>query len=169
MHACRTTRALFYSILNIFIRGHMYMPLRAHTHTCTAFEKKKIGSKPGHQILKAGSWPVPNFKFILDGSHCSSQARNSRRMFTHTYIHTYTHTYTCRLESGDIVAVKRVIQDTRFANRELFIMRSLRHPNVVKLHNFFFTSKQEKAEDVRNARCLDSLCALYIKQKKQEM
>ena len=46
---------------------------------------------------------------------------------------------TARLENGDIVAVKRVLQDPKFRNRELSIMRPLRHPNIVRLISFFYT------------------------------
>jgi len=50
-------------------------------------------------------------------------------------------------ETGDIVAIKKVLQDKRFKNRELAIMRSLApdHPNVVQLRHCFY-SKTEKDE-----------------------
>ena len=51
---------------------------------------------------------------------------------------------TC-LESGDTVAIKKVLQDKRFKNRELQIMRVLDHPNVVKLkHCFYSTNEKEE-------------------------
>nr|TKR75315.1 shaggy-related protein kinase theta-like isoform X2 [Populus alba] len=43
------------------------------------------------------------------------------------------------LETGEAVAIKKVLQDKRYKNRELQIMRLLDHPNVVKLkHCFLF-------------------------------
>ena len=45
--------------------------------------------------------------------------------------------------AGCQVAIKKVLQDKRFKNRELQIMRSVRHPNIVRLHNFFYTTTQE--------------------------
>mmetsp|Transcript_32012 Transcript_32012/g.89625 ORF Transcript_32012/g.89625 Transcript_32012/m.89625 type:complete len:406 (+) Transcript_32012:66-1283(+) len=40
----------------------------------------------------------------------------------------------------EVVAIKKVLQDKRFKNRELQIMRLLSHPNVVQLKNSFFTN-----------------------------
>jgi len=43
------------------------------------------------------------------------------------------------LETGETVAIKKVLQDRRYKNRELQTMRILDHPNVVSLkHCFFF-------------------------------
>ena len=44
-------------------------------------------------------------------------------------------------ETGDIVAIKKVLQDKRFKNRELAIMRALApdHPNVVQLRHCFYS------------------------------
>jgi len=50
-------------------------------------------------------------------------------------------------ETGEIVAVKKVLQDKRFKNRELQIMKSLVHPNVVSLKHCFYTNG-EKADEV---------------------
>jgi glycogen synthase kinase 3 beta len=46
---------------------------------------------------------------------------------------------TC-VESRETVAIKRVLQDKRFKNRELQIMRLLDHPNVVKLKQSFYST-----------------------------
>lgn len=43
------------------------------------------------------------------------------------------------------VAIKKVLQDTRYKNRELQIMRLLNHPNVVQLkHCFYSTTKKNE-------------------------
>ncbi|CAD6341866.1 unnamed protein product [Miscanthus lutarioriparius] len=49
------------------------------------------------------------------------------------------------LETGETVAIKKVLQDKRYKNRELQIMRSMDHCNVVSLKHCFFstTSKDE--------------------------
>ncbi|KAF5190080.1 Gpcr kinase, partial [Thalictrum thalictroides] len=49
------------------------------------------------------------------------------------------------LESGETVAIKKVLQDRRYKNRELQLMRSMDHPNVVSLKHCFFstTSRNE--------------------------
>ncbi|MBA0619972.1 hypothetical protein Godav_005756, partial [Gossypium davidsonii] len=50
----------------------------------------------------------------------------------------------CR-ETGEIVAIKKVLQDKRYKNRELQIMQMLDHPNIVSLKHYFF-SKTDKEE-----------------------
>lgn len=49
------------------------------------------------------------------------------------------------LETGETVAIKKVLQDRRYKNRELQLMRSMDHQNVVSLKHCFFstTSKDE--------------------------
>lgn len=44
------------------------------------------------------------------------------------------------LETGEAVAIKKVLQDKRYKNRELQIMRVLDHPNVVQLKHCFFST-----------------------------
>ena len=39
-------------------------------------------------------------------------------------------------ETGEMVAIKKVLQDKRFKNRELQIMRRLEHCNIVKVRRF---------------------------------
>jgi len=51
------------------------------------------------------------------------------------------------VETGEVVAVKKVLQDKRFKNRELQIMKQLRHTNVVELKNCYY-SKGDKPEEV---------------------
>ncbi|KAH9732139.1 Shaggy-related protein kinase theta [Citrus sinensis] len=47
------------------------------------------------------------------------------------------------LETGDSVAIKKVLQDKRYKNRELQIMRLLNHPNVVSLKHCFFSTTEK--------------------------
>ncbi|KAJ3220000.1 regulator of ime2 [Dinochytrium kinnereticum] len=49
-------------------------------------------------------------------------------------------------ESGELIAVKKVLQDRRFKNRELQIMRVMSHPNVVALKAFFYSNGDKKDE-----------------------
>eukprot|EP00249_Psilotum_nudum_P011776 c23375_g1_i2 orf=1304-2752(+) len=44
------------------------------------------------------------------------------------------------LETSEIVAIKKVLQDKRYKNRELQIMRLLDHPNVVSFKHCFYSS-----------------------------
>eukprot|EP00252_Welwitschia_mirabilis_P026874 TRINITY_DN898_c0_g1_i1.p1 TRINITY_DN898_c0_g1~~TRINITY_DN898_c0_g1_i1.p1 ORF type:complete len:417 (-),score=49.14 TRINITY_DN898_c0_g1_i1:662-1912(-) len=49
------------------------------------------------------------------------------------------------LETGETVAIKKVLQDRRYKNRELQMMRNLDHPNIVSLkHCFFSTTDQNE-------------------------
>lgn len=48
-----------------------------------------------------------------------------------------------RLDTGEIVGIKKVFQDRRFKNRELQIMQLLSHPNIIKLHHCFMVTNEE--------------------------
>ncbi|KJE89342.1 CMGC/GSK protein kinase [Capsaspora owczarzaki ATCC 30864] len=50
------------------------------------------------------------------------------------------------VQSGVMVAVKKVLQDKRFKNRELQIMRMLSHFNVVQLLYFFYSNGEKHDE-----------------------
>mmetsp|Transcript_13951 Transcript_13951/g.32403 ORF Transcript_13951/g.32403 Transcript_13951/m.32403 type:complete len:350 (+) Transcript_13951:143-1192(+) len=51
------------------------------------------------------------------------------------------------VETGETVAIKKVLQDRRFKNRELQIMKQLKHTNVVELKREFY-SKGDKPEEI---------------------
>lgn len=44
------------------------------------------------------------------------------------------------LETEEIVAIKKVLQDKRYKNREVQIMCMLDHPNIVQLKHFFYSA-----------------------------
>lgn len=48
------------------------------------------------------------------------------------------------------VAIKKVLQDKRFKNRELQIIRMMNHPNIVQLKHCFYTTTEK--DEVR-MRC----------------
>ncbi|KAL6058645.1 Glycogen synthase kinase-3 beta [Balamuthia mandrillaris] len=52
-----------------------------------------------------------------------------------------------RADTEEVVAIKKVLQDKRFKNRELQIMQMVSHPNVVTLRDSFYTSG-DKGEEV---------------------
>ncbi|CAM5176730.1 unnamed protein product [Eretmochelys imbricata] len=57
--------------------------------------------------------------------------------------------YQARLaDSGELVAIKKVLQDKRFKNRELQIMRKLDHGNIVRLRYYFYSSGGEEGRGV---------------------
>lgn len=51
------------------------------------------------------------------------------------------------METGEVVAIKKVFQDKRYKNRELQIMQEFDHPNVVKMKHSF-TTQGDKKDDV---------------------
>jgi serine/threonine protein kinase len=59
--------------------------------------------------------------------------------------------------SNDLVAIKKVLQDRRYKNRELQIMRRLEHHNVVQLLYFFFISSTDR---VRRFKRKNNTCRL---------
>ncbi|KAG0292124.1 regulator of ime2 [Dissophora globulifera] len=48
--------------------------------------------------------------------------------------------------TGEDAAIKKVLQDKRFKNRELQIMRLVSHPNIVDLKAFFYSNGDKKDE-----------------------
>lgn len=42
-------------------------------------------------------------------------------------------------DTGEQVAIKKVLQDPRYKNRELDVMKQLFHPNIVSLKDYFYT------------------------------
>jgi serine/threonine protein kinase len=55
------------------------------------------------------------------------------------------------VETGEVVAIKKVLQDKRYKNRELEIIKDLNHYNVVKLKTAFFTTGEKSEEMYLNA------------------
>ncbi|KAI7880780.1 Pkinase-domain-containing protein [Lichtheimia hyalospora FSU 10163] len=52
------------------------------------------------------------------------------------------------LESNEDAAIKKVLQDRRFKNRELQIMRIVDHPNVCRLKSYFYNQVENKQDEV---------------------
>lgn len=46
------------------------------------------------------------------------------------------------IETGETVAIKKVLQDKRFKNRELAIIRELSHPNIVQLKHCYYSAAE---------------------------
>ncbi|CAK69016.1 unnamed protein product (macronuclear) [Paramecium tetraurelia] len=53
-------------------------------------------------------------------------------------------------ETGEIVAIKKVLQDRRYKNRELQILQELDHQNVLKMKHAFYTPAESKDESYLN-------------------
>lgn len=74
-----------------------------------------------------------------------------RLIFLHTpglcmmYLPFWSETQAKCLETGEAVAIKKVLQDKRYKNRELQLMRVMDHPNVISLkHCFFSTTSRDE-------------------------
>ncbi|GJN36145.1 hypothetical protein PR202_gb24984 [Eleusine coracana subsp. coracana] len=90
------------------------------------------GTEPGHIIVTS-----------IDGRNGQANSYMAERVVGHGSFGTVFQAK-C-LETGETVAIKKVLQDKRYKNRELQTMRVLDHPNVVSLKHCFF-SKTEKEE-----------------------
>ncbi|CAD8074440.1 unnamed protein product [Paramecium sonneborni] len=53
-------------------------------------------------------------------------------------------------ETGEIVAIKKVLQDRRYKNRELSILQELDHVNVLKMKHAFYTPATNQDENYLN-------------------
>lgn len=51
------------------------------------------------------------------------------------------------IEDKKVLAIKKVFQDPKYSNREFKIVINLDHPNCIKVHKFFFSSSEEKADE----------------------
>lgn len=58
------------------------------------------------------------------------------------------------VETNEPVAIKKVLQDKRFKNRELQIMRRLDHCNIIRLQYFFYSPGDKVCACVRMYACI---------------
>jgi len=67
-------------------------------------------------------------------------------------------------ETGEIVAIKKVLQDSRFKNRELQILKQLDHPNIIKLKNYFYSASHLKDLNLNVVmECIPQTLSNFIK------
>ena len=50
------------------------------------------------------------------------------------------------IQTGEVVAIKKVYQDRRYKNREYTLTRTLNHPNVIHLMHAFYTTGEKQDE-----------------------
>ncbi|XP_045773927.1 glycogen synthase kinase-3 beta-like isoform X1 [Maniola jurtina] len=65
-------------------------------------------------------------------------------------------------DTGELIAIKKVLQDKRFKNRELQIMRRLEHCNIVKLKYFFYSSGEKMAVPDAVSSLLNAMQSLEV-------
>ncbi|KAI8089970.1 kinase-like domain-containing protein [Halteromyces radiatus] len=85
------------------------------------------------------------------------------------------------INTNELVAIKEVLQDKRYKNRELQILRTLNHPNICMLRSYFYRHEEEgkftkslKKEKLYLNLVMDympetlySLCRTYLKAKQK--
>ncbi|KAJ3060268.1 regulator of ime2 [Podochytrium sp. JEL0797] len=93
-------------------------------------ESKEL-SYINHKVIGNGSFGVVSHVKILDSSVSKGNLSTSKS----------------NAESMTVPgAIKKVLQDKRFKNRELQIMRMVGHPNIVGLRAFFYSNGEKKDE-----------------------
>jgi len=101
-------------------------------------DKMKISSKDGSKVMTVIASPGQGPDRSTEVSYTDTKVIGNG---------SFGVVYQAKLcESGEMVAIKKVLQDKRFKNRELQIMRRLEHCNIVKLLYFFYTSGEKKDE-----------------------
>ena len=53
-----------------------------------------------------------------------------------------------KFDDKRVVAIKKVFQDPKYSNREFKIVVELDHPNCIKVHRFFFSQNEAKANEI---------------------
>jgi len=54
------------------------------------------------------------------------------------------------IETNEIIAIKKVIQDKKYKNRELQIMKFIKHFNIIEMKNYFYTIDDKIFLEVNN-------------------
>ncbi|KAJ4456159.1 putative Glycogen synthase kinase-3 beta [Paratrimastix pyriformis] len=74
--------------------------------------------------------------------------------------------------TNEVIAIKKVLQDRKFKNRELQIMRLLDHPNIVKLKHCFYSNGETPDKVYLNLvqeyvpQTVYKVCRYYAKQRR---
>ena len=95
--------------------------------------------------------------------HTQGQRRSKSKKYSALKIAgqgTFGTVYLARVqETGEKVAIKKVLQDPRFKNRELDIMKELNHENVTVLRHYFFSHETKKVREGRRRPLVPGFCA----------
>jgi glycogen synthase kinase 3 beta len=125
-------------------------------------------SRPLQHNHHSGSREVscPSDRLVIRSNTATYECtkKNGKGSFGVVYMATNVNT-------GEVVAIKRVLQDRRYKNRELQIMRMVNHPNIVTLKDSFYETQDD---DVFLNLVLDyvpknlyEVSSVYVKQKRQ--
>ncbi|CAG9317287.1 unnamed protein product [Blepharisma stoltei] len=50
------------------------------------------------------------------------------------------------VETGEVVAIKKVLQDNRYKSRELELMKEVKHTNIIRYRDSFFSNGEQEGE-----------------------
>ena len=111
----------------------------------------KISSKDGSKVMTVIASPGQGPDRSTEVSYTDTKVSELELIVFNTTIFkvigngSFGVVYQAKLcDTGEMVAIKKVLQDKRFKNRELQIMRRLDHCNIVSLLYFFYTSGEKK-------------------------
>ena len=100
-------------------------------------QMKEETNKRTYENLKGAEVAEEIFSFPIG---CNAPAQTKVKMLKVIGDGSFGVVYQAKLvETGEMVVIKKVLQDERYKNRELQIMRGLEHCNIVKLMYFFYT------------------------------
>lgn len=74
--------------------------------------------------------------------------------------------YQAKMQDGTPLAIKKVLQDRRYKNRELQILREVNHPNCLRMLQFFYTPASRPDESFLNIVTLFYNDTLYTLSKR---
>ena len=100
---------------------------------------------------KTKKTPKKNIDPIISNSRVSNQSlildpKNGYIMTRIIGQGTFGAVFEAQHSSGKVVAIKKVIQNPRFKNRELEILQQLNHPNCLYLEDFYYTKEGEQSD-----------------------
>lgn len=65
-------------------------------------------------------------------------------------------------QTGEVVAIKKVLQNKRFKNRELQVMQMLNHPSIVMLRHCFYSRGERSEKDKKDKGVYLNLVMEYV-------
>ena len=65
--------------------------------------------------------------------------------------------------NGKIVALKKVFQDQRYKNRELSILKELKHVNCCYLYDYFYTTASDNPNEEYLNLIMEYMMRFYIR------
>ncbi|KAG2230348.1 hypothetical protein INT48_002801, partial [Thamnidium elegans] len=104
-------------------------------------EEKAIPLLPGSPL------PTNHLRHVLVAAKDGTTGQDIQLHYTHEKVignGSFGVVYQAKLmNTGENAAIKKVLQDKRFKNRELEMMRMMQHPNVCALKAYFYNQGEK--------------------------